>query len=112
MKQGSQVQLLSRNAKDLREKFPEVVEGIGRLSGKQAIIDGEIVALDSKGRSSFQRLQARERDRSGPPSYYYAFDLLQSNGKTCEIIPFIGKARPGKTPKEATRRSSLFGVPG
>ena len=91
LKQGGQVRLLSRNEKDFREKFPEVVEGIGRLRADEAIIDGEIVALDSKGRSSFQLLQAREQGQERPPIYYYAFDLLQSNGKDLRNDPLVDR---------------------
>jgi len=47
---GSRV--LSRNEKDLGSKFPEVRDSIAALDVQDAIIDGEIVALDEKGRSS------------------------------------------------------------
>ena len=53
---GSETQVLSRNRKDLGSKFPEVRDSIAALDVEDAIIDGEIVALDEKGRSSFQLL--------------------------------------------------------
>jgi ATP-dependent DNA ligase len=43
---GSIQGILSRNEKDLGAKFPEVKEGVAQ----DAVIDGEIVALDDKGR--------------------------------------------------------------
>ena len=51
------------------------------LNVQDAIIDGEIVALDEKGRSSFQLLQAYDIGQQRPPIFFYAFDLLQLNGK-------------------------------
>jgi ATP dependent DNA ligase domain len=58
LKGGNQIRLLSRNSKDLGAKFPEIIVSIAELKARDAIIDGEIVALDGNGRSSFQFLQA------------------------------------------------------
>ena len=60
LKGGSEARLLSRNEKDFGAKFPEVLESISELNAKDAVIDGEIVALDQQGISSFQLLQAFE----------------------------------------------------
>ncbi|HZC35081.1 MAG TPA: non-homologous end-joining DNA ligase [Chthoniobacterales bacterium] len=84
---GSEARLLSRNQKDLGGKFPEVMESILALDVRDAIIDGEIVALDEKGRSSFQLLQAFEMGEKRPPLFYYAFDLLRLNGKDLLNLP-------------------------
>jgi bifunctional non-homologous end joining protein LigD len=81
LKGGSQARLLSRNEKDLGGKFPELMDSILQLPAQDAIVDGEIVALDEEGRSSFQLLQARELGQERPPLFFYAFDLLQLDGK-------------------------------
>jgi bifunctional non-homologous end joining protein LigD len=57
------------------------------LDVQDAIIDGEIVALDEKGRSSFQLLQAFELGQVRPPVFYYAFDLLRLNGTDLGDLP-------------------------
>ena len=80
-KNGQHVQLLSRNEKDFNGKFPEIVDGVTALDVERAVFDGEIVALDDKGISSFQLLQAFELGAQRPPIYYYVFDLLQLDGK-------------------------------
>lgn len=54
-----EVQLLSSNRKDLGTRFPEIVQSLGQLKLQDAAIDGEIVALDPEGRSSFQCYKAR-----------------------------------------------------
>lgn len=78
-KAGERVTLLSRNEKDLGQKFPEIAEAMAKLDAEDAVIDGEIVALDSKGRSSFQLLQRYELGEERPPIVFYAFDLLSLN---------------------------------
>jgi ATP dependent DNA ligase domain len=84
---GSEVRVLSRNEKDLGGKFPEVPNSIAALDVQDAIIDGEIVALDEGGGSSFQLLQAFEMGQERPPIVFYAFDLLQLNGKDLRNLP-------------------------
>jgi bifunctional non-homologous end joining protein LigD len=84
---GSETRLLSRNEKDFGGKFPEVMDAVSRLDVRDAIIDGEIVALDEKGRSSFQLLQAFELGQKRPPIFYYAFDLLRLNGIDLRDLP-------------------------
>src|SRR4029077_3428070 len=81
LKGGSQARLLSRNEKDFGAKFPEVMDSIAELNVQDAMIDGEIVALDEKGCSSFQLLQAYDIGQQRPPIFFYAFDLLQLNGE-------------------------------
>src|SRR5580700_5034662 len=81
---GSETRILSRNQKDLGSKFPEVKDSIAAVDVQGAIIDGEIVALDEKGRSSFQLLQGFDMGQEKPPIVYYAFDLLQLNGKNLQ----------------------------
>ena len=49
---------------------------------RDCVIDGEVVALDDKGRSSFQLLQRREMMREKEPVCFYVFDLLQAEGRS------------------------------
>lgn len=79
--------LLSRNNKDFAKKFPAVLEAVAALDVQDAVIDGEVVALDEKGRSSFQLLQAHDLGQERPPIFFYAFDLLQLNGKNLQRLP-------------------------
>jgi bifunctional non-homologous end joining protein LigD len=87
LKGGSEARLLSRNEKDFGAKFPEVLESISDLNAKDAVIDGEIVALNEQGVSSFQLLQAFELGQERPSIFYYAFDLLRLNGKDLRETP-------------------------
>jgi len=51
------------------------------------VIDGEVVALDDEGRSSFQLLQALEVEGRKSPVRFYVFDLLQLDGKSLIKLP-------------------------
>ena len=87
VKRDKKVSLLSRNQNDLSGRFPEIVEAIENLPARECVIDGEVVALDEEGRSSFQLLQAREMEGRKSPIYFYAFDLLQLDGKSLIGLP-------------------------
>jgi len=75
-------ELWSRNEKPLTESYPEVVAALKKLRCKDAVIDGEIVALDAEGRPTFQLLQGRDTGEERPPIFYYAFDLLHLEGRS------------------------------
>ena len=87
VKRDKKVSLLSRNQNDLSVRFPEIVEALKNLPARDCVIDGEVVALDEEGRSSFQLLQAREMEGRKSPIYFYAFDLLQLDGKSLIGLP-------------------------
>jgi bifunctional non-homologous end joining protein LigD len=76
-----QVLAISRTGRDLLSQFPELAKLRGAFKALPVVIDGEIVSLDKKGRSSFQRLQPRinrlkgEAD-PGAPVTFVAFDIL------------------------------------
>ncbi len=78
-KDGARVWVRSRNDKDLTTMYPSVVADGARLKAHQAIVDGEIVAVDQLGRPSFQALQ----HRGSHPKHtvvFYAFDLPYVDG--------------------------------
>jgi bifunctional non-homologous end joining protein LigD len=87
VKNGEKVNLISRNGNELAARFPEVAEAVRALPITDCVIDGEVVALDEKGGSSFQLLQAREMEGRQSPIYYYVFDLLQAAGKNLTSLP-------------------------
>ncbi len=87
VKRDKKVSLFSRNQNDLSARFPDIVEAIKNLPAREYVIDGEVVALDDKGRSAFQLLQAHEMEGRKSPIYFYAFDLLQLDGKSLIGLP-------------------------
>ena len=96
LKDGKQVQLLSRNEKDLTRMYPAVAVAGVRLKADQAVIDGEIVALSEDGRPSFQALQ----HRGSHPKHrivFYAFDVLHLDGRDVMSEPLV--KRQARLPK-------------
>jgi len=93
IKIGKKVSLFSRNEKKLDARFPGIVDAVEKLPVTECVIDGEIVALDEKGRSSFQLLQAHEMEGKKSPLYFYAFDLLQLEGKNLMSLPLEARKR-------------------
>jgi len=87
VKIDKKVSLLSRNENELTGRFPEIVEAIKDLPARECVIDGEVVALDEEGRSSFQLLQSLELEERKSPLRFYVFDLLQLDGKSLLGLP-------------------------
>lgn len=100
---GGVVRLQTRNLLDCTAQYPEA-HGIAEAltGGYQAIVDGEIVALDEKGVPSFQRLQPRmhvqdesavKRLRKSTPVRYQVFDLLWLDGRDLAGEPLRERQR-------------------
>lgn len=84
---GGKVTLRSRKGNDVTGQYPEMAVLPEAIRAEEAILDGEIVVLDDRGHSNFERLQERMHVRKPPaqllekfPVVYYAFDLLYCDG--------------------------------
>jgi bifunctional non-homologous end joining protein LigD len=94
---GGRLRLASRNGRDITPRYPELRE-LGRaLAGREAVLDGEVVAFDAEGRPSFQRLQGRmhltsehivRRLAQSEPVAYMIFDLLWLDGHSLMHLPY------------------------
>ncbi|MDB6030274.1 MAG: ATP-dependent ligase [Verrucomicrobiales bacterium] len=87
VKQGSRVHLLSRKNLSLNSQFPELVEAVKKLKVKHAVLDGEIVALDEKGRPSFLAIHSPIQQNGARFVYYYAFDLINLEKRDLRSLP-------------------------
>jgi bifunctional non-homologous end joining protein LigD len=76
-------ELISRK-RNAYKSFNELRENLAKLKVQNAVIDGELVCLDSEGRSIFNELLFRR----GSPTFY-AFDLLYLNGRDLRQLPLI-----------------------
>jgi bifunctional non-homologous end joining protein LigD len=95
---NGKVRFVSRNQNELTAQYPELANVAAYVDARQAILDGEIVALDEQGVSRFQLLQSRMgRKRQGEIQRlaaksriaFYAFDLLYHDGfdlTACSLI--------------------------
>lgn len=74
------VRLLTRNGNDWTDRLPAVARAVGRVAADSALLDGELVALDKDGVSSFPLLQAALSDGRDATLTFYLFDLLHLDG--------------------------------
>ena len=94
--ENGNVRLVSRNQNELTARYPELKDLANSVKAKNAILDGEVVALDEQGRASFSLMQQRTGFRPGGrraptnadvPVLYYAFDLLYLDGYDWRRVP-------------------------
>ena len=87
-KEGSEVTLLSRNAKDRTQWFSSVARAVSALGPKTLLLDGEVVTFDRRGVSRFQLLQNREAEPE-----YAVFDCLYRDGRDLRRAPLTKRRR-------------------
>jgi bifunctional non-homologous end joining protein LigD len=92
-KRGGAVRLWSRNGVDVTKKYAVLLPALKKIRGS-AVLDGELVALDARGRSRFQLLQNASNKKA--TLRYIVFDLLSADGKDM-------RRRPLRERKEALR---------
>jgi len=94
--ENNKARLISRNQNELTARYPELKDLPNFVKAKNAILNGEVVALDDEGRASFSLMQQRTGFRPGGrrtatnadvPVLYYAFDLLYLDGFDWRRVP-------------------------
>jgi bifunctional non-homologous end joining protein LigD len=94
---GTATRLTSRTRRDMTAQFPELIDLHRQLAARNAVVDGEIVALDRGGRPSFERMQDRfhrtpeelARNKGRVPVQFLAFDLLWLDGQPLLDLPLV-----------------------
>jgi bifunctional non-homologous end joining protein LigD len=82
---GGDVVLNSRNLRALNERFPVIADALRGLDA-DAVLDGEIVVVDDRGRPDFQMLQHYGASQASR-LVYYVFDLLHLGGRDLMGLP-------------------------
>ena len=104
---GGIVRLLSRSGETITARYPEIIPMGRALGSTEVVLDGEIVALDDKGRPSFEEIQQRmgltseseiRRKMKEVPVTYMVFDVMWKDGHSLLKEPY------------ATRRKTLEGL--
>ena len=99
---GGRLRLITRSDRDCTGTYPEL-RGIGEVLGaRQAVLDGEIIALDAGGRPSFEALQPRinvvdvaraRRLAQRSPVTFVLFDLLYLDGVSTVGLSYLERRR-------------------
>lgn len=133
-----EVNIWSRNHKNLNKQFPELMVADKAFRVTNAVIDAEIVCFDKAGKPDFktvihrmQRTGASEIERSSKkyPAYCYVFDLLYLDGRPLINEPLLRRrewlqdslrkdtpyrmseaVKEGKELFEATKKMQLEGI--
>ncbi|MFP4250718.1 MAG: DNA ligase D [Armatimonadota bacterium] len=97
-RRGDDVRLFSRNQNLINDAYPELVEAIADLEHDDFVLDGEIVAFDERGLTSFSRLQKRMHVTSpararatGVEVHFFVFDLLHLAGYDLTRVSLIDR---------------------
>lgn len=83
------VRVQTRNGLDWTDRLPAVVNAVGRLRADTALVDGELVAMDKAGVSSFPKLQAALSAGKDNTLNLCLFDLLHLDGwdlRACHLL--------------------------
>jgi bifunctional non-homologous end joining protein LigD len=83
------VRLVTRNGHDWADRLPTVARAVRQLDLQSVVLDGELVALQSDGVSSFPDLQAALAAGRDHKLNFYAFDLLELEGwdlRACQLL--------------------------
>jgi bifunctional non-homologous end joining protein LigD len=104
---GSDVSLASRRGNDLTARFSSVARAIGRASrSSNVVLDGEVCALDERGRPRFGALQT-----GSGRLVFYAFDVLERDGEPLVGLPLRERREVLEeviAPSETVRVSAVF----
>ncbi|MFP5415936.1 MAG: ATP-dependent DNA ligase [Actinomycetes bacterium] len=84
---GGRATFRSRGGLDLTASYPELGELGSLLREHEAVLDGEVVVLDERGRPRFELLQNHQR--SPGSAHYMVFDLLYLDGRSLVRTPYL-----------------------
>jgi bifunctional non-homologous end joining protein LigD len=102
IKHADTVRLHSRRGNDFTKLFAPIAAAVSKIHSTSFALDGEAVAVDPQGKPSFQMLQNRASLPRGWNLVFYAFDLLQLDGKDLKDRPLSERREllstlPGKS---------------
>jgi bifunctional non-homologous end joining protein LigD len=109
---SGEVHLFTRNRQDAGRYFPTLAEARGWIDAREAVVDGEVIAVDDRGRPDFSLLQdvsglrglhgqgsmgdrprSSAEERAAIPIVYQAFDLLHLDGRSLVDVPLEHRKR-------------------
>src|SRR6185369_322171 len=99
-KHARAVALRYRNGRAASSSYPEIARAVAALAPERVVLDGEVVASDTEGRPSFQRIAPRiHADKpldvraamNEVPVSYLVFDLLALNDFDLRSLPLLSR---------------------
>jgi bifunctional non-homologous end joining protein LigD len=106
---GGEARLHTRKDQDYTERFANVAKELAKaLKTPDAVLDGEVVALDEEGRPSFSAMQ---QGKPGTPILYYVFDLLEVEGEPVIDLPLSERRKRLSKLLDKRNRTVKFSEP-
>ena len=94
---SGRISFLTREAQDWTDRFKALAGAAQKLEVRQALLDGEVVALDANGVNDFQLLQNSLKQSASSNLVYYVFDLLHVDGRDLISAPLLARKERLKT---------------
>ncbi len=88
---NGKVKLYTRKGLDWTTKYSILAKALEKLKVESAVLDGEVVWQDDKGRSDFQLLQNAMKAEKTNSLLYWVFDLMYLNGDDLTSLPLISR---------------------
>ena len=88
-----EVRVVDVDGADVGGRLPELAGLAVRLDARSAVLDGELVAVDPRGRADPRALAARIAGLPGRPVSFLAFDLLHLDGRALLSMPLDRRRR-------------------
>ncbi|MGB9756156.1 MAG: ATP-dependent DNA ligase, partial [Candidatus Bathyarchaeales archaeon] len=101
-KLGDEVRIFSRRLTDVTASLPEIVEKFKEnVRAKEAIFEGEVIAIDERGypipfqhlMRRFKRVHEIEELAQKIPVQLYLFDILYLNGESLITLPYLQRRK-------------------
>jgi bifunctional non-homologous end joining protein LigD len=92
-RKNSAAQLLTRTGLDWTHRMKSVAAAVLELPVDSALLDGEVVVLESDGTSSFAKLQAAFQEGARHAFTYFVFDLLHLDGHNLRNLPLLERKK-------------------
>jgi len=92
IKNEEKVRLITRNGKDWTDKFAAVVRAVALLP-VECVLDGELVMINTEGKTDFQSLQNILTGKDTGRLVYYAFDMLYCSGYDIRSGPLLERKK-------------------
>jgi len=87
--------LKTRHGANATKWFPELCDALSKVPAGPHIVDGEVCVLDSQGRSDFEKLRTRAKQRrwvqGSDTVTYCVFDLLVKHGESFMDQPLFSR---------------------
>ncbi|MCK6451526.1 MAG: DNA ligase D [Alphaproteobacteria bacterium] len=85
------VRLLTRTGLDWTKRFSRIAAALRELPARNAVVDGEVVVPDARGRSDFAMLQQHLSEGRQEEMAYAVFDLLFLDDKDLRALPLTAR---------------------